>query len=545
MLPESPEYVIALLNSSAYSYEVTEIDLRETHISYVHIAGDYVFKTKKAVNFGFVNQMSLESRKFFCDQEVVLNSRLAPSIYLGVVPVVRLNGGQIVVDPPPNESQGAETLEWAVKMRRLPEEATLASVLKTGGENVDTLAERLAMRLFEFHKTCEEVEADVEFAGPKKVKEWWDRELIEVADFIDFTLPRETYERLLTSVEKMLQVHESVLLQRLETGLVVEGHGDLHCDHVYLLDSFSELASGRSDGIVIVDGIEFNDWFQFRYLDVGYELAFLAMDMTALGYESLANEFVGRYIIATGDQTLSVVQPLHRMFRAFIRGKIASITAQDSGLSKDARKKLEIEASSYFSLAVGYVPELSQPMSVVMCGVSGSGKSLISATLASKYGFAWLNSDAIRKEMFGVAVGEELSPSKYSDDISQQVYEKMVEKAQLFISYGQSVVLDATHLTHAQRMNSMAIAIQLGASSTLVAIDIDAELAEDRVVNRMNKVGNISDATSNVLKKQLKQYQIPSADELSNGIVIDANLQLAEQTALISKHIESIHQSSE
>ena len=402
-----------------------------------------------------------------------------------------------------------------------------------------------SLNLFEFHKTCEEVEADVKFAGPKKVKEWWDRELAEVVDFIDFTLPRETYERLLTSVEKMLQVHESVLLQRLETGLVVEGHGDLHCDHVYLLDPFSELASGRPDGIVIVDGIEFNDWFQFRYLDVGYELAFLAMDMTALGYESLANEFVGRYIIATGDQTLSVVQPLHRMFRAFIRGKIASITAQDSGLSKDARKKLEIEASSYFSLAVGYVPELSQPMSVVMCGVSGSGKSLISATLASKYGFAWLNSDAIRKEMFGVAVGEELSPSKYSDDISQQVYEKMVEKAQLFISYGQSVVLDATHLTHAQRMNSMAIAIQLGASSTLVAIDIDAELAEDRVVNRMNKVGNISDATSNVLKKQLKQYQIPSADELSNGIVIDANLQLAEQTALISKHIESIHQSSE
>ena len=184
-------------------------------------------------------------------------------------------------------------------------------------------------------------------------------------------------------------------------------------------------------------------------------------------------------------------------------------------------------------------------MSVVMCGVSGSGKSLISATLASKYGFAWLNSDAIRKEMFGVAVGEELSPSKYSDDISQQVYEKMVEKAQLFISYGQSVVLDATHLTRAQRMNSMAIAIQLGASSTLVAIDIDAELAEDRVVNRMNKVGNISDATSNVLKKQLEQYQIPSADELSNGIVIDANLQLAEQTALIFKHMESIHQSSE
>ena len=545
MLSESPEYVVALLSSSAYSYKVAEIDLRQTHISYVHIAGDYVFKTKKAVDFGFINQMSIESRRNFCEQEVRLNSRLAPSIYLGVVPVVQLSGGQIIVDPMPDMSVEGDILEWAVKMRRLPEDATLASILEAGSRNLDTLAERLAIRLVEFHKTCEEVEPDIEFAGPKKVKEWWDRELTEVIGFIDFTLPAKTYARLLTSVERMLQAYESVLLQRLETGRVVEGHGDLHCDHIYFLPALSELASGRSDGIVIVDGIEFNDWFQFRYLDVGYELAFLAMDMTARGYESLADEIVGRYIIATGDETLGVLQPLYRMFRAFIRGKIASITAQDLALSEDIRQKSEIEASRYFALAVGYVPDLSQTVAVVMCGVSGSGKSLISATLASKHGYAWLNSDAIRKEMFGVAVDDELSPSKYSDDISQQVYEKMLEKAQLFISLGQSVVLDATHLTRAQRLNSMTVAIQSGASSTLVAIDIDAEMANDRLISRMNKAGNISDATSNVLKKQLGLYQTPSADEVSHGIVIDANLELAEQISLISDHIDFINQSIE
>lgn len=545
MSSEFPEYVTALLSPSAYSYEVAEIAFRETHISYVHIAGDYVFKTKKPVDFGFINQISFESRKKFCEQEVVLNTRLAPSVYLEVVPVVRLSSGQILVDPPPDKSMGVDILEWAVKMRRLPEDATLASTLKTGSKILDNLAERLAMRLFEFHKNCEKVESDIEFAGPRKVKEWWDRELAEIADFIDVTLPRETYERLLISVEMMLDEYEPVLLQRLQTGRVVEGHGDLHCDHVYLLASFSELAAGRSDGIVIVDGIEFNDWFQFRYLDVGYELAFLAMDMTALGYENLANELVGRYIIATGDETLSLVQPLHRMFRAFIRGKIASITAQDSGLSEQDRQKSELEASAYFSLAVEYVPQLSQVMSVVMCGVSGSGKSLIGATLASKYGFAWLNSDAIRKEMFGVAVDDELSLSKYSDDISQQVYAKMLEKAQLFMSRGQSVVMDATHLTNTQRLASMSIAGQSGAFSTLIAIDIDVEIAKARVLRRMNEVGNISDATPNVLNKQLALYERPDADELANGVEVDANLDLAEQISLISEHLESINQSIE
>ena len=545
MLSKPPEYVTALLSSSAYSYEVAEIDLRETHISYVHIAGDYVFKTKKPVDFGFISQISIESRKKFCDQEVLLNRRLAPSVYLEVVSVVRLSSGQIVVDPPADRAAGSEILEWAVKMRRLPENATLAAILKTGGSNLDDLAERLAVCLFEFHKNCKKVDPDVEFAGPKKVKEWWDRELAEISEFIDFTLSRRTYQRLLTSVETMLEAYESILLERLETGRVVEGHGDLHCDHIYLLDSFSQLASGRSDGIAIVDGIEFNDWFQFRYLDVGYELAFLAMDMTALGHEDLANELVGRYIVATGDETLSLLQPLHRLFRAFVRGKIASITSQDSGLSREDRQKSELEASTYFSLAVEYAPQLSQAMSVVMCGVSGSGKSLVGATLASKYGFAWLNSDVIRKEMFGVAVDEALSPSKYSDVISQRVYERMLEKAQIYISRGQSVVMDATHLTKAQRLNSVAFATQSGALSTLMAIDIDAKTAEARVLERMNKAGNISDATSGVLKEQLGLFERLNVNELKNGIMIPANLNLAEQISLISAHLESVSQSIE
>ena len=313
-----PEFVRALLAPDAYPRPPAAIELRQTHISYVFLADDVVYKTKKPVDFGFIAQLDLATRERLCHAEVRLNRRLTRDVYLDVVPVVRRTDGSLAVEPAEGTS-GLEVVEWAVKMRRLPDDATLEQLLEVGTMPPDLLA-RLVRRLIAFHESAAVVKNDPAFAGAEAVRAWWAREYGEAEGFIGDTWRAADAASLQALATDTIEAEGPLFDMRLAAGRVVEGHGDLHAKHVYVLGP-------EVSDLQIVDCIEFNDWFHFRYLDVGYDVAFLAMDLEARGHAALGDEFAGRYLAASNDETLGLLQPLHRAFRAFVRGKVESIGA--------------------------------------------------------------------------------------------------------------------------------------------------------------------------------------------------------------------------
>lgn len=501
-----PEYVRALLRTEAYPHHPSEVTLTQTHLSYVFLAGDLVYKTKKPVDFGFVQQLDLATRERFCQNEVVLNRRLAPDVYLDVAPVVRRGDGTIAVDVPLADG---EVVEWAVKMRRLPEGATLDVLVREGRVPYD-IADRLVARLVPFHDAARRVTPDPGFAGAAGVRAWWARESGEAAGFVGSTWRVEDADSVRTFVARTLEREGQVFDDRLAAGRVVEGHGDLQAKHVYVLGP-------RVADIVIVDCIEFSEWFHFRYQDVGYDLGFLAMDLEAQGDPALADEFVGRYLASTQDETLPLLQPLHRAFRAFVRGKVESIGAHAPEVPADQRAALADSAARYFRLASTYAARCVAPCLIVLCGPSGTGKSTIGGALASRIGAAMISSDAVRKRLAGLdphtRVPDAYRAGLYAPEMTQRTYEEMRRRAADHLAAGHPVVLDATHSRTEDRAAVVAVARAAGVPVLLVSLTLSDDAALARIEQRQTGTLTTSDATPAIYRQQVERFEPPRQSE--------------------------------
>ena len=289
-----PEYVQALLDPAAYPHAPAEVELRQTHISRVFLAGDTVYKTKKPVDFGFISPARRGDARALLSRRAAAQPPPRARVYLGVVPIVRTPDGRFAVEGDP---AAGEVVEHAVKMRRLPDERTLDRLLAAGEAPAD-LAERLARRLIAFHESAAAVAKDPDFAGASAERAWWAREYGEAAGFIGDTWRPGDAAATRAFIEDTLERDAALFDERLATGRVIEGHGDLRAAHVYLLGD-DDL---EGEEITIVDCIEFNEQFHFRYLDAGYDVAFLAMDLEALGHTDLGDELAGRYLAASGTR---------------------------------------------------------------------------------------------------------------------------------------------------------------------------------------------------------------------------------------------------
>jgi len=500
-----PEYVRALLDPAPYPHQPERVELVQTHISYVFLAGDRVFKTKKPVNFGFIDQVELEERRLNCEREVALNRRLAPSVYLGVWKVLRLaDGSYALTEGEPAE--GAEIIEYAVEMVRLPDDRTLASLLERD-EVPPTLMRRLAARLIEFHEQAAVVPNDRAFAGAEGERNWWSREYSEAEGFIGSTWEPSDAAAMRSYVAAVLDREPDLFDRRLADGRVIEGHGDLHAMHVYLID----------DEIVIVDCVEFTEWFHFRYLDAGYDLAFIAMDLEARGHRALGDEVAGRYIAAAGDETMSVLQPLHRAFRAFVRGKVESIGAHAPEVPAEQQAALAASANRYFALASKFIERVADPMLVLLAGVSGTGKSTVGATLAARIGAAYVSSDIVRKELAGIPAREhvpaERTPEVYGSGMNARTYAEMRTRAAAHLAAGRPVVLDATHSRVVDRAAALEMARAAGAPALIAELRITDEEALARIAERAVDPLATSDATAEVYEVQTGSFEPISATE--------------------------------
>jgi aminoglycoside phosphotransferase family enzyme/predicted kinase len=505
-----PDYVRGLLDASAYPAPPEEVTLVQTHISYVFLAGEVVYKTKKPVDFGFIQQLTLDRRRAFCEAEVRLNARLASDVYLAVVPIVRTEDGRFHVEPRPAAGmQRVEVVEWAVKMRRLPDDRTLDRLLGEGTAP-PRLAEQIVRRLITFHEHAEVVADRPDFAGGDAVRAWWDREYAEATVNIGGTWRED--DALLTSTffARTIESQQALLDERLAAGRVVEGHGDLQAKHVYVLDDAGER-------IAIVDCIEFSDWFQFRYVDVGYDVAFLAMDLEAQGYADLGDEVAGRYIAAAHDETMGVLQPLHRGFRAFVRGKVESIGARAQEVPAEQRIQLAESASRYFRLAAEYARRQATPSVVVLCGLPGTGKSTVGGALAGRIGAAYLSSDAVRKELAGLdprtRAEERDREGLYVPGMSDRTYAELRRRAGEHLAAGRPVVIDGMHGRAEERLAAVAVATAHGVPAIIAELRLTAAEALARIEARADDPLRTSDATREVYEAQAARFEPVQASE--------------------------------
>ncbi len=509
-----PEYVRALLDPAAYPHAPAAVELRQTHISWVFLAGDLVYKTKKPVDFGFIRQLDGETRERFCHAELRLNRRLAPGVYVDVVPVVRMPDGRYAVEGDP---AAGEVVEHAVKMRRLPDDRTLDRLLAEGEAPAD-LAERLARRLIAFHESAVVVANDHDFAGAPAERAWWAREYGEASGFIGDTWRPEDAAATRAFIEETLERDAALFDERLAAGRVIEGHGDLRAAHVYLLGDGDE-------AITIVDCIEFSEQFHFRYLDAGYDGAFLAMDLEALGHADLGDELVGRYLAASADETLGVLQPLHRTYRAFVRGKVESIGARAPETPEEQARALAASAARFFRLAASYAERRAAPQLIALSGLPASGKSTVAATLACRVGAAYLSTDVVRKQLAGIdpreRVREEWRAGLYSPEMTERTYAELRARAARLLRKGRAVVLDAMHGRRSERDAVRALAAEHGVPATIAELRIDDATAQARIAGREDDPLRTSDATWAVYEAQRDGFEAIAPDEAPD-LALDA-----------------------
>jgi len=359
-----PPLVEALLRPEAYPHRPRRIRLVETHISYVFLAGPYAYKVKKPVNFGFLDYSTLEKRRHFCEEEVRLNRELCPDTHLGVIPITRSAHGFAV-------GGGGEVVEYAVLMRRLPENRMLDRLVRRGRVEAEVLV-RLARRVAAFHAASARGPEIDRFGSPEMVRFNWEENFAQTAPYVGRTLPRRWYEGIRRYVGDFLRNSAELLLKRLAEGRIRDCHGDLRAESVCV-----------EDGICVFDRIEFND--RFRYGDVASEVAFLTMDLDALGRPDLGYVFAEAYIAASGDLELRRLLPFYQCYRAYVRGKVTGFRLDQVGTEREGLKVRRL-ARRYFRLAWDYARAPQRPVVLALTGTPPDAGLFLARGLGCRLG---------------------------------------------------------------------------------------------------------------------------------------------------------------
>lgn len=328
-----PPYIKALLRPAAYPHPVEKVQLVQTHISFVLLAGDFVYKFKKPVDFGFLDFSTLEKRKYCCEQELLLNRRLSPDIYLGLVHVGEDNG-RLKLDG------GGDIVEYGVKMKRMPEERMMVRIIERG-ELVPDHIQSLVDVLVPFYERAEHSREIDRFGTAEAVAVNVLENFEQTEGFIgNGALSRDQFDQI-SAYARLVLAREDLFLSRIKQGRIRDCHGDLYSANICLADK-----------VYIYDCIEFNQ--RFRYCDVASDVAFLAMDLDFHGLDQLSILFIDRFCEKSGDNDLQKLLDFYACYRAYVRGKIGLFTAADPAVEPAVKEKNLASAAKYFALAHRY-----------------------------------------------------------------------------------------------------------------------------------------------------------------------------------------------
>jgi len=335
-MQDQKQVVKALLKPDAYPEETDKIELIQTHISFVFLTNNHVYKVKKAVNFGFLDFSTLDKRRFFCEKELELNRRICPEIYLEVVPINKSNGIKV--------KGSGETVEYALKMKRLPQEKIMTILLNEGKVNKTTI-NAIAQIVAQFHSQAQTNSEINEFGSLKIVKTNWDENFAQTTKYIDQTIPKADFDFIQNKINEFIDKNKNLFEQRIADKRVRDCHGDLHSGNIFVTDK-----------ICIFDAIEFND--RFRYSDVASDVAFLAMDLDYQQRSDLASYFITQYLAYSEDAQLTQMLPFYKCYRAYVRGKVISFKLDDPNIKSEEKNAAIKEAQAYFRLAAEYAKSL-------------------------------------------------------------------------------------------------------------------------------------------------------------------------------------------
>jgi aminoglycoside phosphotransferase family enzyme/gluconate kinase len=493
-----------LLRPDVYSHETDAIRLVETHCAWVLLTGQYVYKVKKPVNFGFLDFSTLEKRRFYCEEEVRLNRRFAPDIYLGVVTITGTPAS-------PQLDGDGELLDYAVRMRQFPGNGLLSQLAARHALD-STHIDQLIHTLSDFHRDASRATAADSFGDPAHIHHWVRENYRHIQSLLTPADKPDTVEPLRQWSEDEYAKLTGLLQARKDAGAIRECHGDLHLGNITLID-------GR---VTPFDCIEFNP--ELRWIDVFSEVAFLLMDLDDHGQTQFANRFLNGYLQDSGDYAGLNVLRYYLVYRAMVRAKVAVLTRQQTEKDSVDHDRATGEYRQYVSLAQGYTtPE--RAVMVITRGLSGSGKSTVARELCERTGMIQLRSDVERKRLAGLSAMESSRSATgtglYTADRTADTYQHLGELAKTVLAAGYSVIVDATFLKREYRNHFRTLAAATGTPFLVLECVAKNSELEHRILSRNASRNDASEATLEVLHAQQAGDEPLAGEELRYTLRMD------------------------
>jgi aminoglycoside phosphotransferase family enzyme/gluconate kinase len=508
-----------MLNPDVYAHETHDIRLVETHCAWVVLTGGFVYKIKKPVDFGFLDFSTLQKRQHFCEEEVRLNRRFAPDIYLDVVTITGTAAH-------PELSGQGEVLEYAVRMRQFPDNVLLSDL--SASNRLQTWhIDQLVLCIAKFHEQAGCAQAADRFGDPPDIQHWVRENYQHIRPLLRTVDDHARLEKVRLWSEDEYRQLAPLLGRRKSDGAVRECHGDLHLGNITLID-------GR---VTPFDCIEFNP--QLRWIDVISEVAFLLMDLDGCGRSGFGWRFLNGYLQYGGDYTGLRVLRYYLVYRAMVRAKVAVLRRQQLVEVEDAFSRATDEYLQYLHLAETYLS--SGPVSLVIThGLSGSGKSTIARELGERMGFIQLRSDVERKRLAGLGSRDSsrsgTGTGLYTADRTSMTYHRLSELTEAVLRSGYSVIVDATFLKREYRNHFRGLAEKLDAPFLVLDCDAEEQELERRILSRAASQSDASEATLDVLRAQKRSHE-PLADSENHYVLrVDTGQMDMDEVEVALKH---------
>ena len=507
-MPESSdvqqELIRNLRNPACYDHAAGPVQVVETHISYVLLSGEFAYKVKKPLNLGFLDFSTLGQRLHACEEEVRLNRRLAPAIYLGVVPITGTPAA-------PHINGAGEAFEYAVKMRQFPPDATLDRLEAQGlltARQVDAIATAVAR----FHlRDCARAAADSPWGSPEKVWQPVAQNFLHIAPHLTEPADRQQLDALQRWSAAEHARLALLMAARKRDGFIRECHGDLHLGNLAWVD----------DQLLVFDCLEFNP--ELRWIDILSEVAFCAMDLMQRGHRDLAWLFLNLWLEQTGDYAGLALLRYYAVYRALVRVKVAVLRAgQTTGASHDAALA---EARAILDLATTLTRPLPLRLDITH-GLSGSGKTTVTQSLMQEPGAIRLRSDIERKRLAGLDAlsrsGSDVGEQLYAADATRRTYGHLAKLAEAILDAGWPVIADATFTARWQRDLLREQARTRGVAFHILDFQVPLATLRERILERARKGSDASEANLDVLRHQIETEEPLAADETADSVPIGA-----------------------
>jgi hypothetical protein len=510
-----PPIIAALHDGACFDHPVDNITVLQTHISYVLLTGPFAYKIKKAVTLPFLDFSTLDDRKHYCEEELRINRRLAPELYLGVVAITG-------TPQAPRMNGDGRAIEYAVKMVQFPDADRLDRVAERGeitGAQVKTLARMIA----NFHACVSIAEPNTPFADSVRLR----REVMGNFDSLSAQALPKAAVALLENIRswsaRTLVDLGGQFRARKRAGMVRECHGDMHLANIALLN----------DTLTIFDALEFNE--NLRWIDVQSELAFLAMDLEYRGLEGLAWLLLSVYLESSGDYAGLRVFRHYKVYRAMVRAKVAALRAGQCEAGTAEARDCHAELMSHLRLAQANLAERARTPLIITHGLSGSGKSRLAQRLLQVVGAVCVRSDVERQRL--VREGIIRADTRYTCDDIDKTYRALAGRARAIVECGYPAIVDATFLKHHHRVRFLELARELDAPFVILSLHAPAAILEARIVERQARANDASEATLEVLHRQREGMDDLDDEERKATIAVSSDEEA--DVALLARNILS------